>query len=140
MKWRGIPYVFNDFFNRELGESIQAICKYAAKNHRHLNSWLFAVPLAHFLTQESQPFNASVLLLETPRDRDDTWWGAGGFETKAVRDRAVGDDGYGGINLCKVDAHAIIYYFTCHLCFCSNNVEPHHIKKFQKYLCSYSVY
>lgn len=75
-----------------------------------------------------------MLLLETPRDRDDTWWGAGGFETKAVRDRAVGDDGYGGINLCKVDAHAIIYYFTCHLCFCSNNVGTPSYKKVPKIL------
>jgi len=80
--------------------------------------------LAHFLTQESEPFNEAVLLLETPRDGDDTWWGAGGFETKAVRDRTVGDDGYGGINLYKVDVHSIIH-FTCHLCFCSNNMFNH---------------
>ena len=74
------------------------MCRYAVKNHRHLNSWLFAVPLAHFLTQESEPFNADVLLLEQPQDRDYTWWGAGGFETKAVRERTVGDDRYGIIN------------------------------------------
>lgn len=89
---------FDDIFNRELGESIQAMCRYAAKNHRHLNSWLFAVPLAHFLTQESEPFNEAVLLLEQPQDRDYTWWGAGGFETKAVRERTVGDDRYGRMN------------------------------------------
>jgi len=68
------------------------------------------VPLAHFLTQESEPFNAAVLLLETPQDGEDTWWGAGGFETKAVRERTVGDDGYGKINPCKVDVHAIIHF------------------------------
>jgi len=78
---------------RDLGESIQAICRQVAKDYRDVHSWLFAVPLVHFLTQESQPFNASVLLTEKPRDKDDTWWGAGGFETKAVREKTVTDDG-----------------------------------------------
>ena len=86
------------------------MCRYAARNHHNLNSWLFAVPLAHFLTQESEPFNAAVLLLEQPQDRDYTWWGGSGFETKAVRERTVGDDGYGRTNPWKLDVHAIIYF------------------------------
>jgi len=102
--------VFNNIFNRELGESIQAMCRYAARNHHNLNSWLFAVPLAHFLTQESEPFNAAVLLLEQPQDRGYTWWGGSGFETKVVRERTVVDDGYGRIIPCKVDIHAIVHF------------------------------
>ncbi|XP_078381354.1 E3 ubiquitin-protein ligase rnf213-alpha-like isoform X3 [Oculina patagonica] len=72
---------------QNLGEAIQAICRHVAKDHRDLHDWLFAVPLVHFLTQESQPFNSSVLLMETPKAKDDTWWGASGFNTKSVRER-----------------------------------------------------
>ena len=74
--------------SRSLGEAIQAICKHVAKNHRDHHEWLFAVPLVHFLTQVSQPFSGSVLLMEEPKEKDDTWWGANGFDTKSVRERS----------------------------------------------------
>ena len=72
---------------RSLGEAIQAICRYIAKNRYDLHDWLFAVPLVHFLTQASEPFSSSVLLMEEPKQKDDTWWGATGFETKSVREK-----------------------------------------------------
>ena len=71
--------------SRCLGEAIQAICKRVAKNHSDLHEWLYTVPLVHFLTQVSQPFSSSVLLMEEPKEKDDTWWGANGFDTKSVR-------------------------------------------------------
>ena len=57
-------------------------------NDNHdLHDWLFAVPLVHFLTQQSEPFSSDVLLMEEPKPKDDTWWGANGFSTKTVRER-----------------------------------------------------
>lgn len=79
---------------RNLGEAIQAICRHVAKEHRNLHDWLFAVPLVHFLTRNSQPFSNSVLLMEKPKDRDDTWWGAEGFDTKSVRERTFEERRY----------------------------------------------
>ena len=58
-----------------------------AKNYHDVHDWLFAVPLVHFLTQVSQPFGKSLLLMEKPKDKDDTWWGASGFDTQSVRER-----------------------------------------------------
>ena len=56
------------------------------KDDNDLHEWLFAVPLVHFLTGVSEPFNSDVLLMEEPKD--DTWWGANGFSTcKTVRER-----------------------------------------------------
>ncbi|XP_022783821.1 E3 ubiquitin-protein ligase rnf213-alpha-like [Stylophora pistillata] len=72
---------------QSLGEAIQSICKHVAANHHYLHDWLFTVPLVHFLTQVSQPLNNSVLLMEEPKEKDDTWWGANGFDTKSVRER-----------------------------------------------------
>ncbi|KAL9988278.1 hypothetical protein ACROYT_G002709 [Oculina patagonica] len=72
---------------QNLGEAIQAICRRVAKDHSEHHDWLFAVPLVHFLTQASQPFNSAVLLMEKPKHNDDTWWGASGFDTKTVRER-----------------------------------------------------
>ena len=54
------------------------------EDNHDLHEWLFAVPLVHFLTQVSEPFNSDVLLMEEPKD--DTWWGANGFPTKTVRE------------------------------------------------------
>lgn len=79
---------------RNLGEAIQAICRHVAKEHHDLHDWLFAVPLVHFLTRVSQPFSNSVLLMEKPKDRDDTWWGASGFDTKSVRERTFTEHRY----------------------------------------------
>ena len=52
------------------------------KDDNDLHEWLFAVPLVHFLTGVSEPFNSDVLLMEEPKPKDDTWWGANGFPTK----------------------------------------------------------
>ena len=71
---------------REIGEAIQKACKYVTKEMYDLHDWLLAVPLVHFLLQQSAPFQ-SVMLMEKPRD--DEWWGAQGFETKAVRNRTA---------------------------------------------------
>ena len=57
------------------------------KDHNDLHEWLFAVPLVHFLTQVSEPFNSDALLMEEPKPNDDTWWGANGFPTKTMRER-----------------------------------------------------
>ena len=65
-----------------------------SKTHRDLHDWLFAVPLVHFLIQECAPFDSSVLLMEKPKKKDDAWWGANGFETKAVRERSFTGDRY----------------------------------------------
>ena len=56
------------------------------KDNHDLHDWLFAVPLVHFLTRTSEPFGSDVLLMEEPTPKDDTWWGANGFPTKAVRE------------------------------------------------------
>lgn len=72
---------------RNLGKAIQAICRHVAKDRYDLHDWLFAVPLVHFLTQASKPFSNAVLLMEEPKRKDDTWWGANGFETKSVREK-----------------------------------------------------
>ncbi|PFX29705.1 E3 ubiquitin-protein ligase RNF213 [Stylophora pistillata] len=77
---------------QNIGEAIQAICRHVSKTHRDLHDWLFAVPLVHFLIQECAPFDSSVLLMEKPKEKDDTWWGANGFETKAVRERSFTGD------------------------------------------------
>ena len=79
---------------RNIGEAIQGICRHVSKNHRDLHDWLFAVPLVHFLTQECAPFDSSVLLTEKPKEKDETWWGAKGFETKTVRERLSTRDRY----------------------------------------------
>ena len=50
------------------------------------HEWLLAVPLMHFLTQQSSPFKA-VLLKDKPKSEE--WWGAEGLETKAVRKKAL---------------------------------------------------
>ena len=86
--------IIESFFFRKLGEAIQAICRHVVKNHRDIHDWLFAVPLVHFLTQVSQPFNSSVLLTEKPENKDETWWGASGFDTKTVRERTFFEDRY----------------------------------------------
>ena len=83
--------------SRSLGEAIQAICKHVAKNHNDLHEWLFAVPLVHFLTQVSQPFSGSVLLMEEPKEKDDTWWGANGFDTKSIRERSFTERRYSAL-------------------------------------------
>ena len=57
------------------------------KDHNDLHEWLFAVPLVHFLTQVSEPFNSDALLMEEPKPNDDNWWGANGFPTKTVGER-----------------------------------------------------
>ena len=75
------------FSARNLGEAIQDICRYAARERYDLHDWLFAVPLVHFLTQTSEPFSNAVLLMEEPKGKDDTWWGGTGFETSSVRQR-----------------------------------------------------
>ena len=75
-----------NFSLRNLGESIQAICRHVVKHYHDLHDWLFAVPLAHFLTQASKPFSTDVLLVEEPKRNDDLWWGASGFSTKPVRE------------------------------------------------------
>lgn len=83
-----VSFLFNYFCSgRNLGESIQAICRHVVREYRDLHDWLFAVPLAHFLTQASEPFSNDVLLMEEPKGKDDTWWGATGFDTKSVRER-----------------------------------------------------
>ena len=79
---------------RNIGEAIQGICRHVSKSHRDLHDWLFAVPLVHFLTQACAPFDSSVLLTEKPKEKDETWWGANGFETKAVRERSFTRDRY----------------------------------------------
>ena len=79
---------------RNLGEAIQAICRHVAKEYRDLHDWLFAVPLVHLLTRNSQPFSNSVLLMEKPKERDETWWGAEGFDTKSVRERTFEEQRY----------------------------------------------
>ena len=75
-----------NFSLRNLGESIQAICKHVVKHYHDLHDWLFAVPLVHFLTQASKPFSTDVLLVEEPKRNDDLWWGASEFSTKPVRE------------------------------------------------------
>ena len=72
---------------RLLGESIQRLCRHVAREYRDAHEWLFAVPLAHFLTQASKPFGKAVLLMEEPNAKDESWWGADGFDTKSVRER-----------------------------------------------------
>ena len=79
---------------RNIGEAIQGICRHVSKSHRDLHDWLFAVPLIHFLTQACAPFDSSVLRMEKPKEKDETWWGANGFETKAVRERSFIRDRY----------------------------------------------
>ena len=76
---------------RNLGESIQAICRHVVKDYRDLHDWLFAVPLVHFLTQASKPFSNEVLVMDEPKPNNDEWWGANGFSTKAVRERTFTD-------------------------------------------------
>ena len=74
---------------RELGECIKKLCQRFVRTHSDLHHWLLAVPLVHFLTGQSQPFDKSLLLLEKPKQQQqDEWWGAQGFETKAVRRKA----------------------------------------------------
>ena len=73
---------------RNIGEAIQGICTHVSKDHPDIHDWLFAVPLVHFLTQVCAPFDCSVLLMEEPKGKDETWWGADGFETKVVRERS----------------------------------------------------
>ncbi|XP_067056125.1 E3 ubiquitin-protein ligase rnf213-alpha-like isoform X2 [Acropora muricata] len=70
---------------RCLGEAMQAICKDVAK--KGLKEWFHAVPFVHFLTGASRPFSKDVLLFEEPKENDDSWWGAVGFETKILRER-----------------------------------------------------
>ena len=82
------------FLFRNLGEAIQVICRHASENHHDRYDWLFAVPLVHFLTQVSQPFSNSVLLMEKPKDKDDTWWGASGFDTESMRKRTFTQNRY----------------------------------------------
>lgn len=71
--------------SRCLGEAMQAICKDVAK--KGLKEWFHAVPFVHFLTGASRPFSKDVLLFEEPKENDDSWWGAVGFETKILRER-----------------------------------------------------
>lgn len=82
------------FVCRSIGEAVQGICRHVNKSHRDLHDWLLAVPLVHFLTQVCAPFDSSELLMEEPREKDETWWGANGFETKAVRERSFIGDRY----------------------------------------------
>ena len=70
---------------RLLGESIQRLCSYVTREDCDAHNWLFVVPLAHFLTQASKPFDKAVLLMEEPNAKDEVWWGADGFNTKYVR-------------------------------------------------------
>ncbi|KAJ7355102.1 hypothetical protein OS493_027891 [Desmophyllum pertusum] len=79
---------------QNLGEAIRVICRHASENHHDRHDWLFAVPLVHFLTQVSQPFSNSVLLMEKPKDKDDTWWGASGFDTESMRKRTFTKNRY----------------------------------------------
>lgn len=72
---------------RLLGESLQKLCRHVAREYHHAHDWLFAVPLAHVLTQGLKPFDKAVLLMEEPNAKDDIWWGADGFNTKSVRER-----------------------------------------------------
>ena len=75
------------WFCRDLGESIKKICRHVVEHHSDLHHWLLAVPLVHFLTDQSRPFDKSVLLLENPKQQEqDEWWGVQGFKTKAVRE------------------------------------------------------
>ena len=73
---------------RTLGESIQALCRQVIRQCHDLHAWLFAVPLVHFLTQQSKPFSDSSLLMEMPKGKDESWWGSEGFQTRTVRDRS----------------------------------------------------
>lgn len=86
LKMDRILKVFKNFSLRNLGESIQAICRHVVKHYHDLHDWLFAVPLAHFLTQASKPFSTDVLLVEEPKRNDDLWWGASEFSTKPLRE------------------------------------------------------
>ena len=72
---------------RLLGESIQRLCSYVTREDCGAHNWLFVVPLAHFLTQASKPFDKAVLLMEEPNAKDEVWWGADGFNTKYVREK-----------------------------------------------------
>ena len=94
----GILWYMFFFFGRKLGQSIQGICSRVARRFGDLNEWLFAVPLVHFLTQTSEPFNNAVLLMEEPKNSDVTWWGATGFETKSVREKKFAEDRYPALN------------------------------------------
>ena len=64
---------------------MQTICKDVAK--KGLKEWFHAVPLVHFFTSASRPFSKDVLLLEEPKENDDSWWGAVGLETKILREK-----------------------------------------------------
>ncbi|KAK2555497.1 E3 ubiquitin-protein ligase rnf213-alpha [Acropora cervicornis] len=72
------------------GDSLQRLCRQVAKEYRDAHDWLFAVPLAHFLTQASKPFDKAVLLMGEPKAKEEIWWGAEGFDTKSVRKRTFG--------------------------------------------------
>ena len=71
---------------RLLGDSLQRLCRQVVREYHDAHEWLFAVPLAHFLTQASKPFDKAVLLMEEPNAKDESWWGADGFNTKSVRE------------------------------------------------------
>ena len=77
-------------FVRLLGDSLQRLCRQVAREYRDAHDWLFAVPLAHFLTQTSKPFDKAVLLMGEPKAKEEIWWGAEGFDTKSVRERTFG--------------------------------------------------
>ena len=63
------------------------ICRHVVEHHSGLHHWLYAVPLVHFLTDQSRPFDKSVLVIDKPKQRqEDEWWGAQGFGTRAVRE------------------------------------------------------
>ena len=72
---------------RLLGVSIQKLCSYVTRERSDAHNWLFVVPLVHFLTQASKPFDKAVLLMEEPNAKDEIWWGADGFSTKYVREK-----------------------------------------------------
>ena len=69
------------------------ICRHVVQDHSDLHHWLYAVPLVHFLTDQSRLFDKSVLVIDKPKQQqEDEWWGAQGFGTRAVRERIY----YGG--------------------------------------------
>ncbi|XP_068694638.1 E3 ubiquitin-protein ligase rnf213-alpha-like [Montipora foliosa] len=88
----GLLNSFPPEYHQLLGESIQRVCRQVAKEYRDVHDWLFAVPLAHFLTHTAEPFSNAVLLMEEPSTKDDMWWGANGFDTKSVRGRTFGEN------------------------------------------------
>ena len=76
------------FLCSEMGQTIQKLCVFVVSTYDDVLHPLRAVPLIHFLTSQSQPFDKLALARDKPKQDLVEWWGAEGFELASLRKKS----------------------------------------------------